>query len=268
MNKSLVGLLLVLVLVVLLASSAQAQSCAGEMKPMKPVWRPGAVGDATPTCLCDEGMNCHWIWTWPTGTSVTTPRAVEPTRPAGGIDTSMYQMLDTPQIDMFGSLLDKAIQIQRLRNLQQQNQMIERMNQAPPVQAPPLQPTRAQMVELDPDEIEGPRETGGRSNGWYWRRMGGNAKVYWLDAYWEGIRWASQKPEDAAWTMPHRITFGELRARIDKFYDDPLNRPIPIVSTLSWLRMQEEGTDEAMLERFLVERREFAAAILVKAKQQ
>jgi hypothetical protein len=121
--------ILVLVpLLIMFAPLADAQSCFGEMKPLKPL----NCQDAAPICLCDEwGLNCRWIWNCASsGYGATTRRAVEPsepTRPSGGIDTSVYQTLQPlPRNTTLNMLVEYAM-IERLIN--------------PPPPPPPVHPT-------------------------------------------------------------------------------------------------------------------------------
>jgi hypothetical protein len=143
------------VLLLLSSLSVRAQSCAGELKPLKPL----ACQDAAPICLCDElGGNCRWIWSCtPSGYSPSNRRAVEPSqpaRPAGGIDTSVYQMLRPPQsVGLASPSFFDALQA--FENLRVQSQILQQMNSSPPAQPLLAQPKPAELkfyelIGLDP----------------------------------------------------------------------------------------------------------------------
>jgi hypothetical protein len=118
------------------APATQAQSCIGEMKPLKPVAANGK--DATVTCLCDDtGLNCHYTWIW----SPATPRSTAPARrsePPAGIDTSIYRNLQPIQTP---DLMGNALQILMMRNLIEQNRALEQRNRTtPPAALPAMTP--------------------------------------------------------------------------------------------------------------------------------
>jgi hypothetical protein len=129
MNRSTfssIGIPVLLLFVFVSAFPTQAQTCIGEVKPLKPI----NCQNAAPACLCDElGLNCRWIWSCtPRGYDSTTSRAEEPSRPAGGIDARIPLMVQPPQAGNSG--LDILLQYA----------VAERLSE-PRTPPPPVHPT-------------------------------------------------------------------------------------------------------------------------------
>ena len=111
------------------ASSGQAQSCLAQLQPLKPV--NVICQNAVLSCVC-AGTNCHWVW----GCPAANPFGVALSAPQITTDPSIilgYKpgKVESP-LDLQQKAVDTLIQIQTLKNLQQQNQMMERMNETPP----------------------------------------------------------------------------------------------------------------------------------------
>jgi hypothetical protein len=100
-------------------------ACTGKTVPLKPPVMISCV-NATPSCLTDQyGNNGRWIWSCPDATS-------SPTTPAPTLSLPPFNVGDIPNAMRpapINNPLDTAIELQRLRQLQLENQQLQLTNQ-------------------------------------------------------------------------------------------------------------------------------------------
>jgi hypothetical protein len=105
-----------------------------------------------------------------------------------------------------------------------------------------------------------PAMTKGVSNGRFWREMGDDTKLVWLVAYREGLMRAAAgftAPPDAnavsetMRTLYPRLAYSEIRSALDRFYETPENRPIPIGEGMMAVVMSASGIEQSVIDGFI-----------------
>jgi hypothetical protein len=55
-----------------------------------------------------------------------------------------------------------------------------------------------------------------------------------------------------------RVTIGEYMETLDVFYSEPMNRPIPVMIAMNWVRLKASGASEAELKDYEAKARALA----------
>jgi hypothetical protein len=108
-----------------------------------------------------------------------------------------------------------------------------------------------------------PQKTAGQWNGRFWTTLDTSGKVMFLNGYLEALVMVSRNaakgsPETIATAVywPSNLNAGEVRESLDRIYDTPENRPIPISDIVSLpISMRAAGADEQAVQKKIADLR-------------
>ena len=142
------------------------------------------------------------------------------------------------------------LKLQMLQQQQMQDDIRRRQVENPRLQeenASRESAITAQSQQATPD----PFFTLGRLNGRFWRILSGSAEKL---LYLNGSRDAflvSPPSADTGTYFPQILTVAEFSAGIDRFYEEPANRPIPIIYAMGFVTMKADGVDPIEISKSL-----------------
>ena len=104
-----------------------------------------------------------------------------------------------------------------------------------------------------------PDRTLGIYNGRWWQSKtdASGMRLGYVIGIGDGLQMADE--ETQKW-YPYYVSYGEMTDAVTRFYDEPLNRRIPVLHALVVVRMKSEGVDAASVEKLTEEFRKLAAA--------
>jgi hypothetical protein len=114
-----------------------------------------------------------------------------------------------------------------------------------------------------------PQTTASESNGRRWQILSAGEKLAWLDGYDNGLKAALYGPYEPAEGrealaarlrkfLPDKLSFGETRSALDRFYETPENRPVPISLGVFVVVLNEAGVPQSEIEESISAFRRFA----------
>jgi len=84
------------------------------------------------------------------------------------------------------------------------------------------------------------------SDGRRWRGLRDDIKLAWLVGYAEGITYSSAKN-----LYPKTLSYEEVRSALDRFYETPENRPIPVGMALLVIVERASGIPQSQIDDFV-----------------
>jgi hypothetical protein len=100
--------------------------------------------------------------------------------------------------------------------------------------------------------------TNGLSNGRQWRNLSQGMRAAYVLGYSEGARCTPSGDNRDGW--PPGATFGEVEQALDRFFETPENRALPILVGVLVVRMKANGATPAELEKYEAVMRASSAA--------
>jgi hypothetical protein len=113
------------------------------------------------------------------------------------------------------------------------------------------------------DEEAATWKTSNRWNGRFWRGLAKEQKNMFLAGYIDALTLVSEQAPSgsvgrltSAFYWPITLTVDEVRTAVDRIYDAPENRPIPIGDIVSFpISMRVAGTEEQLVQKKIYELR-------------
>ena len=115
---------------------------------------------------------------------------------------------------------------------------------------------------------ESPFRTAGFCNGRFWKILDERAKIDWLEAYENGVKYAAITFGDISSNQvmankirllfPDGLTWGEVRIALDRFYDAPENGPISLPDALQIIVMKVVGLQQSAIDKHISDVRQLA----------
>jgi hypothetical protein len=122
---------------------------------------------------------------------------------------------------------------------------------------------------------KGPEFTNGLQNGLYWRGMGTEGKLAYVNGIIDGISIFSRRTNGPAFgylpTCPTAVdtskwyphgSYGDLTHKVDLFYESGANIPLPMMVAVMHTIMKMNGATDEELRRF----RDLSVGVWLKAK--
>jgi len=230
------------------ASCLHAQgSCGAELKPLQPPTLICTGGSPSAACICnDYGQNCHWAWGC--GDSSAAPASNQGTTNPGII----LQANPAPPATMLQMPLDAARQAEQLRQLQLQNEQLRLRNEQLSRQDRPGIPAGFNDVSM---------YSFSKLNGLAWLRMDATTRLIYLHGLSEGMTAITlaatvsdhpvgtpSNPDLGLRYFPAKANTPEITAALDRFYQDPANSLITVLTALRIAAMKFNGAAQTALD--------------------
>lgn len=89
----------------------------------------------------------------------------------------------------------------------------------------------------------------------HWAQTNEADQLWYLKGLYDGAHLSEERPNYKQW-LP-KVTLGQMRNFLNRFYEDPENLDIPVPHALILIQMEESGSPEHKINGFKVVIREF-----------
>ena len=207
-------------------------SCAGQIKPIRPV----GLSCSNPSLICitsPDLLSSHWLW------GCASERDRQPQ-----VDSSIPLSVHSPRPM---TATEAATEAEKLRSLLQlQNQLLE-------------QQIKLQELHKTPPQVErniGSPSTFGSLNGYLWKSLA----VFEKKLYISGIHDVLvRETEPSAWEKYVPAGDADVIAGLDGFYSYKENLPIPIVEALHIVILRLNRRDQSEIEAEILKQQRMAS---------
>lgn len=93
------------------------------------------------------------------------------------------------------------------------------------------------------------------TRGDHWAQTNEADQLWYLKGLYDGAHLSKERPNYKQW-LP-KVTLGQMRTFLERFYKNPENRDLPVPHALMLIHMEQTGEPENKIEGFKVVVREF-----------